>query len=246
MMNWSKLEDAYGPADEIPRLLDELTPDPDAEVWSELWGRICHQGTVYSSSFAALPAIAETATRWSPRQRLMALILCGNIISSRDGALSGEASREVWYPLLPKLRSATEESLRAGGWSHLDYIYLLTAWLSFIQEWFWSSCFESLANQEIDLTCPNCGRSLLIAIGNQGYFAAVEDYVTKPEALRKAIAPASPDRLQGTEHQILEWTHVGNQPLVEQALLHLCGNAACPVCDTTFNIVRRREAQEEA
>ncbi len=242
-MNWSELEDAYGPADEIPRLLDELTPDPEAEVWTELWGRVCHQGTVYSSSFAALPVIAETATRWSPRQRLMGLVLCGKIISSRDGAASGDASREVWHPLLPKLQHAAEESLRAGGWSYLDYIYLLTAWLSFIQEWSWSACLESLANAEMDLTCPSCGRSLLISLRDQAYFVATEDYSGKLKAPRKAILPASPDGLQATERQLLEWTHVGNQPLVQKALLHLCGTTACPACEDTFNIVRTRQGQ---
>lgn len=243
-MNWSKLRDAYGSAEEIPRLLDELTPDPEAEVWTELWGRICHQGTVYSSSFAALPIIAEKATLWFPRQRLMALLLCADIISSRDGTLSGDASREAWLPLLPNLRAAAEESLRTSGWAHLDYIYLLTSWLAFSQEWFWSTLFSSLANEEMDLTCPNCSRSLFISIGDQGYFAAAGDHVRQPEISRKEIEPAPPEGLQGAARQLLEWIRVGRQPLVEERLLHLCGTTACPACDATFNVVRRLETKE--
>src|SRR5690349_6630978 len=84
MTDWSKLRDAYGPADDIPALLDRLVPAAEGAVWSDLWSRLCHQGTVYSASFAALPALARAARSWPPDRREAALALAGAIVASND------------------------------------------------------------------------------------------------------------------------------------------------------------------
>ena len=49
MTDWALLTDAYGPADEIPALLADASTD-DSSAWDELWGRLCHQGTVSTAS----------------------------------------------------------------------------------------------------------------------------------------------------------------------------------------------------
>ena len=48
MTNWRDLRDVYGSAAQAPALLEEAASvtDWDAPVWRELWGRLCHQGTV--------------------------------------------------------------------------------------------------------------------------------------------------------------------------------------------------------
>src|SRR6266850_3843268 len=67
---WSTLDHAYGRADDIPALLLTVEADPspkssnDQEPWFSLWSALCHQGNVYSASFAAVPhllRIAKTA-----------------------------------------------------------------------------------------------------------------------------------------------------------------------------------------
>lgn len=61
---WSKLEHGYGSGDtQVPDLLKKLEKYPkwgsDNDPFSDLFGCICHQGSVYSSSFAAVPHIAR-------------------------------------------------------------------------------------------------------------------------------------------------------------------------------------------
>jgi hypothetical protein len=59
---WSKLKDAYGPATEVGPLLKNLaTGDPTtaASASRELFGRIVHQGTVYSATPHAVPFLFE-------------------------------------------------------------------------------------------------------------------------------------------------------------------------------------------
>ena len=62
--NWGELEHAYGKATDIPDLLSELESYPtcnecDDEPFYTLWSSLCHQGDVYSASYAALPKIVS-------------------------------------------------------------------------------------------------------------------------------------------------------------------------------------------
>lgn len=65
--SWAELQHAYGAADDIPELLANLSipkaerseDDPIEDTWHELWSSLCHQGDVYSASFAAVPHIVD-------------------------------------------------------------------------------------------------------------------------------------------------------------------------------------------
>lgn len=63
---WSKLKHAYGKASDIPALLQQLHSFPlgqryDEEPWFTLWSSLCHQGDVYTASYAAVPHILQIA-----------------------------------------------------------------------------------------------------------------------------------------------------------------------------------------
>lgn len=56
---WRELRHAYGQADDLPALLRQLYECPFDhpamhQVWLDLWGRLCHQGDIYSASIAAV------------------------------------------------------------------------------------------------------------------------------------------------------------------------------------------------
>ena len=59
MTDWAELQHAYGSAEDVPALLAAAaeTSDETGKVWDDLWSRLCHQGTVYSASRAALPRV---------------------------------------------------------------------------------------------------------------------------------------------------------------------------------------------
>jgi hypothetical protein len=66
---WSELAHAYGPASDIPELLAALSSSPaptadyQAEPWFSLWSSLCHQGDVYTASYAAVPHVVEIAMK---------------------------------------------------------------------------------------------------------------------------------------------------------------------------------------
>lgn len=63
---WSQLSHAYGAASETPSLLRRLAAHPEQlgtndEPWFTLWSSLCHQGDVFSASYAAIPHLVEIA-----------------------------------------------------------------------------------------------------------------------------------------------------------------------------------------
>lgn len=64
---WSELQHAYGRATDIPELLRALAASPGPcssyrdEPWFSLWSSLCHQGDVYTASYAAVPHIVKIA-----------------------------------------------------------------------------------------------------------------------------------------------------------------------------------------
>ena len=66
---WQELRHAYGNDGDVPQLLRDLAsltaPKSDYrdEPWFSLWSRLCHQGDVYTASYAAVPHIVDIAVR---------------------------------------------------------------------------------------------------------------------------------------------------------------------------------------
>ncbi len=66
---WRELAHAYGVARDTPALLTALASstrpvaESDGEPWFSLWSSLCHQGDVYTASYAALPHIVDIALR---------------------------------------------------------------------------------------------------------------------------------------------------------------------------------------
>jgi hypothetical protein len=63
-IRWTELSHAYGFAGNLEPLLKSLytfpsESDSKLEPWRTLWSSLCHQGDVYSASFAAIPIIVD-------------------------------------------------------------------------------------------------------------------------------------------------------------------------------------------
>jgi hypothetical protein len=64
--DWSTLRHAYGIASDIPARLEHARhagPPRDYrdEPWFSLWSALCHQGDVYTASYAAVPELVAIA-----------------------------------------------------------------------------------------------------------------------------------------------------------------------------------------
>ncbi|MFB6894662.1 hypothetical protein ACFCX4_35865 [Kitasatospora sp. NPDC056327] len=240
MTDWSQLSHAYGPADDIPDLLDRIASERDAELWNDLWSAICHQGSVYSASFAALPWLAATAECGDRDQESRAVLLAGAIVAGAgepDGAGKvrterAEAIASVLAAVNRLLRSSTEPT---------EYAYLLEAMLSLEGGVAWSEDLAAgIVNEEYQIDCPGCGADVFIAFGEYGYFSSNSDYVLsgRPTETRP-LRPAAPADLDALGRRLHGLALADGHPGVAHALTYVFGHATCPACEAGYAVADR-------
>jgi hypothetical protein len=102
---WALLRHAHGAASDIPGLL-MLAAGPTGgrdRAWAQLWDRLCHHGSVYSASAAAVPELTRMACddTLRPADRAQATSLIAAIAD-------GSSYLAVHGPLVPGRFSAQE------------------------------------------------------------------------------------------------------------------------------------------
>ncbi len=166
---WSELTHAYGSADDIPGLLDQLkTADLqvkyDTEPWYSLWSALCHQYDVYNASYAALPHIVSMAAERPPQKRLDHISLCGSIEAFRhldDAAPMPNDLEAAYLVALRQARELTIESLSLD-WDEMDTRILLGMLAVFSGK---PRLGCAIFEMEEETECPNCGST----ISTRGY-----------------------------------------------------------------------------
>lgn len=117
-IDWLTLSHAYGPAGDVPVLLARARRAAaprhfQDEPWISLWSALCHQGDVYTASYAAVPeliAIAEARVR-EPRAALECLYLAAMIDLER----AASESLTPPPPIPGPLQAPYEAALRRGA-----------------------------------------------------------------------------------------------------------------------------------
>ena len=236
MTDWGTLHHAYGDAGDVPALLDRLTPDPKADAWDEVWSRLCHQGTVYSASFAALPHLLELARAWEPTQRPMILSLAGAIIGSQDvAAATGERAAAV-AATASSFEQLALETLARPTLAPSDFIHVAQAILAFRGDPVWGEQLDRLESGEFEGVCPRCDAELLLVVGQYGFFATAEEWVNRPATKRGPIVAAAAQSLRGAERWLYDRAAAAHQELLMQWLLRLFGSTKCPSCKEEINV----------
>ena len=92
---WSDLLHAYGPAADVPGWLAAAAGLPPgggwrAEPYFSLWSALCHQGDVYTASYAAVPHLVE-AMEGAPLRVPMTLLLL--VVSIEIARATGRGPR---------------------------------------------------------------------------------------------------------------------------------------------------------
>ena len=133
---WKELLTAYGSAADVlekfrrlleqPSWKDGRLDDPD----DLLYGSLCHQGTVYTATFAAVPHFIELARRLEPRKRLDLLIFAGDVEEGRG--LPDAAKLPVFlsraYDHAVEMAGAMAHADLAQPWDGMEFRYLLGAY----------------------------------------------------------------------------------------------------------------------
>ncbi|MEU1619568.1 hypothetical protein ABZ479_20005 [Streptomyces sp. NPDC005722] len=239
MTDWSRLHHAYGTAEDIPGLLATVSPDPQHAGWDDVWSRLCHQGTVYSASYAALPTLTRLAREWSAADRRMPLILAGAIVASTDQPYGDEDPRATHASEISELVELTEEALQDPGLAHTpsEYVYLLSALLSFEGVEVWSEQLDGLNDEEYEVPCPACEAENFIVFGEHGYFSTTDSmYMNQTAAKRLPLQPQAPSALEGLAQRLHARAIADGHPDVAHKLTFIFGTAQCADCDAVFSV----------
>jgi hypothetical protein len=120
---WATLDQAYGSAEDVPRLLEHLDRVGGAErdaLWLGLWATLWRDGHVYSASYAAVPHLVAHTTRQAADERARALHLVATIELARRVATAPPMPDELSdaYSAAIAAIPAAIASCVAESWSH--------------------------------------------------------------------------------------------------------------------------------
>ncbi len=129
---WSQFNHAYGAARNIPGLILQLEvrppgDDPKAEPYFSLWSALCHQGDIYSASYAAVPHLIRIiredplATHWT------VLLLAISIEIARMHARGPEIPKNLRADYFDAIKSILEIAKAARETEEKEYQVTLEA-----------------------------------------------------------------------------------------------------------------------
>jgi hypothetical protein len=103
-VEWSELEHAYGPADDLPEMLRTLASGGDAtEAYMQLCESLCHQGSVYSATPRVIPFVLQLLSDPGSQGPLLMLL---------DAMSESTCDEECGDPeLVPEIRAGLEQGL---------------------------------------------------------------------------------------------------------------------------------------
>jgi hypothetical protein len=235
MPNWRDLRHAYGSAEDLPEILEQLEPDTKAPVWGELWGRVCHQGTIYSASMPVLPFLLDAASGWGPLQRAMPLALAGSIVAAPGAQIAGYES------CVESLRLLALETLKARGLSRYDRVYVTEAVLALSGDPIWGRVLDQFNDGAFPGRCHSCRAQLEFVIGEYGFFCAGGDWVRDADTPRTEIHPCERQRLNGLGEWLCGISADSGDMVLADRVRYLFGNSRCPRCGQPVEVARAVE-----
>jgi hypothetical protein len=161
-LRWNKLRTAYGFANHTPKMLRNLEANPGKKTWEAVWSSLCHQGSVYSASIAAIPHVVEFAKRRPPDQRFEYWNFVGAVASGASLRPS-EGDPDVTEAYFGALQQAEPEIRRALELKppREETAYLLSALLAVKGARGEAQVIEHLSSEEVPGQCPGCSEYLL-------------------------------------------------------------------------------------
>ncbi len=220
MTDWTALRDAYGRADRVPALLDSAAaPHAPDEVWAELWGRLCHQGTVTPASHAAILPLARIALQAPPLGYEPALHLVAAILVATRGPAQ---IRTAHVSAIARLRPLAERNLAHAG-SDVEFVHGLGVLAGLEEALPWSRHLDGVATGEVEIDCPACDEHLLVVLE-----AETPHVCTGDMSMTSALTPAQPST--DVEERLVSLARQHDRIRVAKTLGFAFGTAPCPAC----------------
>jgi len=258
---WKQLRDAYGSAeltpDLIKRVADEsdpsLSPDPARlnvnSPWDEVWSSLCHQGTIYPATYAALPHLVSIAGNGNLWTKVQTLTFAGDVCSQEnsvgevpeDLAKSFEDALKVIKQMsLPIIR----EAVVAYSLHQCPLPYLLKSavalragprpMVQLLEE------MGAGGESEVDIECPQCSRYMVLDLSDIPTEEEEADLPVTAREVNEGLRLLNKGEDSWTADCIVQIVaalafQLGDGSL-SRTFLNLHASAKCPECEHLFRI----------
>ncbi len=248
---WNKLRTAFGTAEEVPELLTSLLHEYDQDTWEELIELLLHQYTIYDSTLAAMPYIAQIAQSAPLAIQKELYITCGMIevsYHSSSSHLGQSVDTELWkqiqqeYDTAVKQWDSLHKTLLDHGKQDAEDIYeqeyLLAAWLAYHGHYALAELFlYYTGGEEYEGVCPLCQESFYAVVSDADGSITLyaDDPVFNQEVDHTTVTP---DEIpsHGAWHDCqLAAQQLGADSLLER-LTFMNGHAECPHCHQMMSV----------
>jgi len=217
----------------------------DEKALGKLWGSICHQGSVYSASRAAVPHLVRIAGVPDPDWAANLLVLAGSIhagIESADVAAL-DADLAAWYGAsIPKALALALSTLDSPLKKPLS-IHLLQAAAAFAGYTMSGRMLEGFIDREFTPECPECGSEVYVWPDGNGLKATVGDPVHDKNAIFVPVRPgiAAASRLKAEHGWLKEQCKRRSLRHLAPRIESLFGTVTCPECEAGFPLADHLE-----
>lgn len=238
-IDWGALQGAYGDAAEAGQLLEALTDPAHGQDWNDIWSHLCHQGTVYTASHAALPVLLAIARQPGRHDRDDPLLLAGAIVA---GSATGDPGLKAHGDVIQALRGHVQQRLQDTGDDavplsadgHGERGWLRQAWLGLSGEKAWSQHLDRLAEGEIVGECVACMADLYCTLDAEAPYVCHEDPVSGTPSATRALLPGEPVGV--AEHWLLQQVRSDGDARAEHLLALAFGHSTCSACGHPFAV----------
>lgn len=232
---WSSLTHAHGRADDVPsmlRTLETARSGVDRDLaWEQLWSSLCHQGMIYSASYAAVPFVVDLARERPPSEQLLFWIFVATIAAEGEASDIPRALHGAYQAALVRARATVE----ASDWSRLDADerpWLVSALANLQGERAVARAVEGLIDGEIALACPACDGDVYVSVSQAPFVASN----VNPEGGWRSqdltrLTPRPDPRIDAL-------LMFADEPLTPR-LRGLASTVLCPTCEEAFPLLER-------
>lgn len=239
-LRWVQLTAAGGSPRVVVQLLRSLRTHPSDRDWVELFEQLCHQWTLETCAYAALPHVLELAEAQGRIRDPEFLSGIGRVAQPMERvAECPEDLRPDFDSACEQAAAWTRSAASDPGYAKRDYVYALGAAAGFAgRRGPALELFFSLGSSEpeAELECPWCGAYLIQTITAEEAYLEAMDRHMRPISPRAPVRPRERPELTEPrdDQEDFEWliaTATGaRQHRVVDELRYLYGSASCPTC----------------
>jgi hypothetical protein len=230
--DWASLQHAYGNAENLPKLIYSWLHETTEENRPDLWGHLCHQGTVYSASFEAIPLLADSALQLRPAVLREVLFLIGAIWVSED-RFDGAFPRPELYLLLSKLEALTLGAMGNSHMSQSEFLGLLMTFAALKSDKYWFQQLDHIGDDELHLTCTSCNRDIEVEMGD---IATARKSLRQPDENGNKVTPADVETLSPVAQSLIRLAEQHGHHSLSRGMLFSQGKLNCPWCNLEINV----------